>query len=311
VVPVIILALPGNALTFTARAMDGMPRFDGTSPEAVCSQTAPENSTPASTPTSPGKVLPERNYAVDSPFTLDSPKLLLADTAYVLTAPARWDKKEWLTFSFIASGIGAAAFTDKPVRSWVLHNRNDVGYDVVDNFHRYEVYYSVGALGLFYAGGVACDNPRARAVAIDGAATSLIASGIVTPGLKCVIGRARPSSENGTRYFTPFSLSNDSFPSGETTQAFAIASVVASHYDELWIKAMSYGTAGLIGLARIYHDQHWTSDVAAGALIGTAVGITVVRYNEKRRSDKKKQTQFFVAPLLTTNAVGISLHLTR
>jgi membrane-associated phospholipid phosphatase len=39
-----------------------------------------------------------------------------------------------------------------------------------------------------------------------------------------------------------------------------------------------YGGAGLVGLSRIYNNQHWASDVMAGATIGTLVGIKVVKY---------------------------------
>ena len=249
-----------------------------------------------------------KTYTVEYPFSLEFPKLIFSDTAHILTAPVRWDKREWVGFSLLAGAIATAAVADRSARSWELHNQNSVGYDIVDNLHQYSTYYSIGVLGLFYAGGAMFDNPKARAVAIDGASAALIALGIAT-GLEYVVGRARPGVERGAHYFTPFSSSNDSFPSAEATQAFAVASVIASHYDELWIKATSYGAASLVGLARTYHDQHWTSDVLAGALIGTAMGMAVVRYNEKRRSGKEKQTGFFVAPSIGRSAGGITVNL--
>ena len=33
-----------------------------------------------------------------------------------------------------------------------------------------------------------------------------------------------------------------------------------------------------MGLSRIYNNQHWASDVMAGAALGTLVGIKVVKY---------------------------------
>jgi membrane-associated phospholipid phosphatase len=39
-------------------------------------------------------------------------------------------------------------------------------------------------------------------------------------------------------------------------------------------------------VARIYHDAHFTSDVVAGALIGTLVGKSVVYHNKSLRSAK-------------------------
>jgi hypothetical protein len=39
-----------------------------------------------------------------------------------------------------------------------------------------------------------------------------------------------------------------------------------------------YGGATLMGLSRIYNNQHWASDVMAGAAIGTLIGVKVVKY---------------------------------
>jgi len=42
-----------------------------------------------------------------------------------------------------------------------------------------------------------------------------------------------------------------------------------------------YGGALTVGLARMYHNAHWASDVALGAGIGTFSGLKVVRYNHR------------------------------
>jgi membrane-associated phospholipid phosphatase len=34
----------------------------------------------------------------------------------------------------------------------------------------------------------------------------------------------------------------------------------------------------MVGLSRMYNNQHWASDVVFGAGLGTFAGITVVRY---------------------------------
>ena len=41
---------------------------------------------------------------------------------------------------------------------------------------------------------------------------------------------------------------------------------------------MLYGSASLVALARMYHNQHWASDVVLGAGIGTFAGLKVSRY---------------------------------
>jgi membrane-associated phospholipid phosphatase len=109
------------------------------------------------------------------------------------------------------------------------------------------------------------------------------------PVLKVAGDRRRPRETDRT---FDFRHSGASFPSGHTTEAFALASVIADHYDSGWIKGVSYGSAALVGFARIHHQAHFLSDVAAGALIGTAVGRAVIHRNEAERS------RFTISPLL-------------
>ena len=175
-------------------------------------------------------------------FSWDFPKLLLDDTVHILTAPARWETRDWLLAGGAMALIGAVALADKDIRTEVQRHANTSNDDIADKIRPFGSTYSVAALGLFYAGGAAFHDDTAKAVAIDGVASSLVASGIITPFLKLAVGRARPA-EHGTHYFTPFSDANQSFPSGETTQAFAVASAIAAHYDSYWVKALSYGIA--------------------------------------------------------------------
>src|SRR5206468_489847 len=135
-----------------------------------------------------------------------------------------------------------------------------------------------GVLGAFYVAGLAGHSERARSVGEDGLISSLIAGGIITPALKLAAGRVRPRDTDKTFEFKPFSGSS-SFPSGHSTEAFAVASVIATHYDAPWVQVVSYGSAALVGFARVHHQAHFLSDVTAGAIIGTVTGRTVVHRN--------------------------------
>jgi membrane-associated phospholipid phosphatase len=240
----------------------------------------------------------------------DFPKLLVDDAVHILAAPARWETRDWLLAGGAVALIGAVALADTDIRTEVQRHANGSNDDIANKIRPFGSTYSIATLGLFYAGGAAFHDDTAKAVAIDGAASTLVTSGIITPFLKFATGRARPG-EQGTHYFKPFSGAEDSFPSAETSQAFAVASVIAAHYDSFWVKAISYGIAGTVGLERIYLDGHWTSDVVAGAVIGTAVGMAIVHYNEKRRKAKKEETGTFITPLLAPGTAGIAITLVR
>ena len=103
--------------------------------------------------------------------------------------------------------------------------------------------------------------------------------------------------------FHPFSGSDNSFPSGHATQAFAVASVISAHSDQVWVSVTAYTIAGLVGFARMYHNAHWTSDVTAGALIGTFVGRGVVALNKRLRSGDKTIRVAF-SPLMGDHVHG-------
>ncbi|HSM98626.1 MAG TPA: phosphatase PAP2 family protein [Gallionella sp.] len=228
----------------------------------------------------------------------------MGDVKHVLTAPTRWQDQEWQNLGLAAVGvIGVAAIIDRPVRDEMRrHAPNNNRFML--KVERFGAEYSIGVLGGFYLAGV-IGNETAADVARDGLAASIIASGMITPTLKFITGRARPRENAGIAKFHPFSIGyspNSSFPSGHTTQAFALASVIANHYEETWVTCASYSVAGLVGVARSYHDAHFASDVLSGALIGTLVGKSVVAHNKPQHA-----RNVVVLPEIAPGSVGVRL----
>jgi membrane-associated phospholipid phosphatase len=157
----------------------------------------------------------------------------------------------------------------------------------------FEVITSPGAFiigPVLYAYGRFANHPGVEDLGWHGTEAALVGSG-VTGILKGLLGRARPyvSIDTNPRDFRlgkGFSGSGrQSFPSGHATTAFAVASSVTSEVHRMWPKytwyvaPVLYGGATLVGLSRMYHNQHWASDVALGAGIGTFSGLKVVRYS--------------------------------
>jgi membrane-associated phospholipid phosphatase len=204
------------------------------------------------------------------------------DLRDVLGAPVHWTGREWEHFSIAVAGIGAAALLDQTVRDRERHDHSRFSDQVARDFEQFGQTGAFGVMGAFYVAGLVSDDARARSVGADGLISTLIAGGIVTPALKLVVGRRRPRDTDKTFDIKPFSGSS-SFPSGHSTEAFAVASVIATHYDQRWIQVASYGSAALVGFARVHHQAHFLSDVTAGAIIGTATGRAVVHRNEEER----------------------------
>ncbi len=212
---------------------------------------------------------------------LTYPQLVVDDIKHMVIAPSGWEKQEWQNFGLASLAVaGTAAVIDRPWRDRMRRHSGNSTF--MRDVERFGAEYSLGVLGGFYLAGAVVNNDKAMTVAEDGLAASIIASGIITPVLKYATGRSRPRENAGSSHFRPFSGAA-SFPSGHTTQAFAVASVISANHDETWVKFSSYGVAGLVGLARTYHDAHFASDVLAGALIGIVVGQSVVAHNQQRR----------------------------
>ncbi|MFA5271373.1 MAG: phosphatase PAP2 family protein [Candidatus Omnitrophota bacterium] len=223
-----------------------------------------------------------REPKVEKLISLDYAKLVIDDAWHVATAPARFDKNEWLVTGLGAAAIvGAMVFSDKSLRKENQEHRNKTKDNLAKAFQPFGAGYSFGILGAFELEGVVFNDERPKAVARDGLAASVVSLGIIVP-LKLIAGRSRPDKDKGAHDFHAFS-GNDSFPSAHVTQAFAVASVIAGHYDSWYVKAGSYSVASMVGYARVERNAHWASDVLAGALIGTVVGMTITKFNKDRR----------------------------
>jgi hypothetical protein len=233
------------------------------------------------------------------------PELFVDDVQHVLSAPARWDKDDWHTLGWASLAVvGTAVVLDDHVRT-VMRDHNDGSNQFMLQVERFGSEYAWGVLGGFYLAGSLGNDDKAVAVAQDGLTASFIASGLVTPALKYAAGRSRPNDNGGTDdtfTFKPFSGAA-SFPSGHTTEAFALASVISAHYEEeSWVKYFTFGIAGLVGLARSYHGGHYSSDVVAGAMIGTLVGQSVVAHNKPQRGHK-----IMLLPETSAGVIGLRL----
>lgn len=115
---------------------------------------------------------------------------------------------------------------------------------------------------------------------------SWVRAGIYTWGLKALFGRARPY-QNRKGFFGP-NFKYDSFPSGHTSTAFTLATVLGERYR---MKGFFYTIATLVGYSRVALGKHYPSDVLAGAIIGYLAGKQVLN-----KYDRKDDLTFFLLP---------------
>ena len=128
----------------------------------------------------------------------------------------------------------------------------------------------VPALSAGYLAGEIAGSSELKGTILRAGAAAAIATGI-NSGLKYAVGRTRPDIAGGNFEFRPFSGAN-SFPSGHTAAAFAIATAVADQTRDGWSDYVLYGAATLTAISRINDNRHWASDVLVGGLIGHLSG---------------------------------------
>jgi membrane-associated phospholipid phosphatase len=218
-----------------------------------------------------------------------------SDTQSILSSPARWKKKQWVTFSVFAGITATLLIFDEDIQEWSQRNK----------LNKWSVYYEEDysdkiagwvkpfgdynrtfvPLGLLYAFGSVTENDKLKSTVLYGL-ESLVISNLFGQALKRTINRERPSGwgihhEWGADHW---SEPNRSMPSGHAITVFSLATVFATQYrDNRWVPPVAYTIATLTAASRVHENRHWTSDVFVGACIGyfTSKAILKIHSNKK------------------------------
>lgn len=105
---------------------------------------------------------------------------------------------------------------------------------------------------------------------------AVVAQSAVVSLLKVLVGRVRPCDALG--WCLPIAVSSPgggSFPSGHAAGSFAFAAFVAVRAPRWAAPALVW--AALVAWSRCVLGVHYPTDVLAGALLGTAVGLAFAR----------------------------------
>jgi membrane-associated phospholipid phosphatase len=103
---------------------------------------------------------------------------------------------------------------------------------------------------------------------------------IVVELLKALVRRSRPIVRVTQARIVGYRARGRSFPSGHTSQAFFMATLLALQFHtSAWAVFLLYAMALLVGITRMYVGAHYPRDVLAGAILGSAWGLLGVLVN--------------------------------
>jgi len=109
-------------------------------------------------------------------------------------------------------------------------------------------------------------------------------------GLKPLIARSRPFTENPDIVLLISEPSGYSFPSSHAMSAFAAATPIFWHLKRLGIGALV--VAALIAFSRVYLYVHYPSDILAGSVLGIGCGVAaIVLYSKVERVIAQRKSE--------------------
>ena len=126
------------------------------------------------------------------------------------------------------------------------------------------LWYAMGLIVLLFGGAT-------RYEALSAAAASSSAGVLTFLTLKRLFNRRRPSAMEPHCWATLLPPDQFSFPSGHTITAFAVAVPLGVFYPSLMVGLLFCALS--IALSRVMLGLHFLSDVVAGCVIGTGLGL--------------------------------------
>ena len=206
---------------------------------------------------------------------------ILRDQKSIWTAPLHLQRHDakWV----IPGGVGLMALitTDRITGDEMFEsNRQVKASEVISQAG--SVYSLGGIAATFYFIGREKNNTRARETGLL-SAEALVDSLIVGGSLKVITQRARPVDGHERSEFFD---GGSSFPSGHSTEAWTVATVIANEYhDRRLVQIAAYGVASAVSVARFTEHKHYLSDVLAGSALGYGLGRYVYHAHHQKSLD--------------------------
>jgi membrane-associated phospholipid phosphatase len=180
----------------------------------------------------------------------------------------------WWEAALVVGAVGGTSLFDRSIDDWMRDQRSSRSDALARAFRRGgqpEVFLTVG--GAISAAGVVTREAELRRRG-GRVLASLAVAGVSAVAIKEALGRMRPSDSRDPYLFRPFS-GNESFPSGHTTMAFALAASLSEEIQHRWVSVLLYAGAAGTGWSRMNDQRHWLSDVMGGAAVGIAAAKVI------------------------------------
>ena len=184
--------------------------------------------------------------------------------------------------------IVSAFYLDPAVQILFIGLHNNTA-DAVFEFGRW---YGNGAPTLYlffglYIGGLIFKKYSLRETGLL-ILESYVFSGLITLIFKSAFGRFRPYTNKGDLAFYGWNWANNdmfSYISGHAAVSFSLSTILASTTKNIYLKSFYYLLAVITCFSRIYHNQHWFSDVLSGAISAYLISRVLVAIHHEPETD--------------------------
>jgi membrane-associated phospholipid phosphatase len=234
----------------------------------------PDDASAPAAPDSRDRILYSTETEHLKPLTRKLAQNILMDQKDIWTSPFRIrsfeDALPWL---LVGAGTAGLVITDHTTAHELPNTVDQVA--ISSDVSRIGAGYTVLPITAgFYIGGAIAHNEKARETGILGG-EAVLDSLIVSEVFKLTMRRQRPLDADGKgRFFQ----GGSSFPSGHSTVSWALASVVAHEYNEnIFYPIAAYSLASLVSFSRLSGENHFPSDIFAGAALGWFTGRYVFK----------------------------------
>jgi membrane-associated phospholipid phosphatase len=215
--------------------------------------------------------------------------------------PVSTQKTLFVHRDFVYAGVGVLASLgvgvfDQRIANW-FRSENVQGdssrSDLVESLtHVNETPLTIAAFATYGIGRIV-KSPTTADIGLHTFEALVLTTG-VSEVIRGTVGRTRPrASPDDPANFDMGSgfheFETRSWPSLHAAAAFATATALVGEIRERkpeatkWAAPLLYAAALTPGFTRLYLDQHWASDIVAGAALGALIGNRVVSYSHSHK----------------------------